>query len=208
MGAKDTMQNFFMGMDGQMTSGYGAKTISTPMGPFKWDDNINMWVNTNNGMVMSNISFQDQFAMIDYGTSDGSGFQGDPVTLSISPTSWGNFNAGSAASDIWASASGPTTLGSATAVTFTINSIGGVSNTISVALSINVIGAIGGLPGLRYAKNAGGKTTYTTPITMTSGDTLKVGITPLSLSECSAATITVSKASTGAVIGTISGYYN
>jgi len=207
MGAKDTMQNFFMGMAGQMTSGYGAKTISTPMGPFKWDDNINMWVNTNNGMVMSNISFQDQFAMIDYGTTDGSGLQADPgtVTVSISPTSWGNFTGGNAGTDIWASAAGPTALiASATPVTFTINASGGLPNTISVSLSVEIVGFGGG--SLIYGKNALAKAVYSTPFTMSNGDTLKLGIAASAFSDATAI-ITVRNAANQNVIGTVSGSF-
>jgi len=206
MGAKDTMQNFFMGMAGQMTSGYGAKTISTPMGPFKWDDNINMWVNTNNGMVMSNISFQDQFAMIDYGTSDGSGLQADPVTVSISPSSWGNFTAGNAGTDVWASAAGPTTLASATAVTFAIKTLNNTPTSINVSLTLTVQGLIGGAPSAIYGKNALAKATYSTPFTMSDGDTLKLGVSTPVFSEAGV-TITVRNAANQNVIGTVSGSY-
>jgi len=207
MGAKDTMQNFFMGMAGQMTSGYGAKTISTPMGPFKWDDNINMWVNTNNGMVMSNISFQDQFAMIDYGTSDGSGLQADPVTVSISPSSWGNFTAGNAGTDVWASAAGPTTLASATAVTFAIKTLNNTPTSINVSLTLTTQGLVGGGPSAIYGKNALSKATYSTPFTISDGDTLKLGVSTSALSEASLITITVRNAANQNVIGTVSGSY-
>jgi hypothetical protein len=208
MGAKDTMQNFFMGMAGQMTSGYGAKTISTPMGPFKWDDNINMWVNTNNGMVMSNISFQDQFAMIDYGTTDGSGLQADPVTVSISPTSWGNFTGGNAGTDIWASASGPTALiASATPVTFAIKTLNNTPTSINVSLTLTLQGLIGGTPATIYGKNALSKATYSTPFTMSDGDTLKLGVSTSAFSEASVVTITVRNAENQNVIGTVSGSF-
>lgn len=206
MGAKDTMQNFFMGMAGQMASGYGAKTVSTPMGPFKWDDNINMWVNTNNGVVMSNISFQDQFAMIDYGTSDGSGLQGEPISVTISPTSWGNFTAGNAGTDVWASDTGPVALvANATPVTFTINSFAGAPNSISVSLSVEIVGT--GSATLIYAKNALSEAPYTTPITMESGDTLKVGLTVAALSNATAI-ITVRNAANQSIIGTVSGSFS
>jgi|LakMenEpi03Aug12_release.lakeMendotaPanAssembly.Ray.scaffolds.fasta_scaffold436646_2 hypothetical protein len=206
MGAKDTMQNFFMGMAGQMASGYGAKTVSTPMGPFKWDDNIQMWVNTNNGVVMSNISFQDQYAMIDYGTSDGSGLQGDPVSVTISPTSWGNFTAGNAGTDVWASAAGPVALvADATPVTFTINSFAGALNSINVSLSVEIVGT--GSATLIYAKNALSEAPYTTPITMVTGDTLKVGLTVAALSNATAI-ITVKNAANESVIGTVSGSFS
>jgi hypothetical protein len=199
MGAKDTMQNFFMGMAGQMTSGYGAKTISTPMGPFKWDDNINMWVNTNNGVVMSNISFQDQFAMIDYGTTDGSGLQGNLLSVTISPTSWGNFDEGLAGTDVWVSTAGAvSSVLSATPVTFTING----ATSITVSLTLELVGL--GSASLIYVKNSGLKTAYTTPITIASGDTLKIGLSVAALSDGNG-TITVRNAVNQNILQTISG---
>ena len=68
---RSSMKNFFAAMGSQMMGGYGAKTISTPMGPFQWDDNLQVWVNTNNGMQMNNIAFQDAMAMLDYSTETG-----------------------------------------------------------------------------------------------------------------------------------------
>lgn len=68
---RSSMKNFFTAMGSQMMGGYGAKTISTPMGPFQWDDNLQVWVNTNNGMQMNNIAFQDAMAMLDYNTAAG-----------------------------------------------------------------------------------------------------------------------------------------
>lgn len=68
---RSSMKNFFAAMGAQMMGGYGAKTISTPMGPFQWDDNLQVWVNVNNGMQMNNIAFQDAMAMMDYNTAAG-----------------------------------------------------------------------------------------------------------------------------------------
>jgi hypothetical protein len=68
---RSSMKNFFAAMGSQMMGGYGAKTISTPMGPFQWDDNLQVWVNTNNGMQMNNIAFQDAMAMLDYNNESG-----------------------------------------------------------------------------------------------------------------------------------------
>lgn len=68
---RSSMKNFFAAMGAQMMGGYGAKTISTPMGPFQWDDNLQVWVNINNGMQMNNIAFQDAMAMVDYNTAAG-----------------------------------------------------------------------------------------------------------------------------------------
>jgi hypothetical protein len=84
MGAKDTMKTFFTAMNEAVvpTRGYGPKIISTPMGPFAWNDNLNAWVNSSNGMQMNNIAFQDMYAMMDYGTATG-----DAATLpTSSPT--------------------------------------------------------------------------------------------------------------------------
>ena len=207
MGVGKAMKIFMEGMqNSMMSSGYTGKIVNTPMGPFKWNDNINMWVNTNNGVVMSNISFQDQFAMIDYGTTDGSGLQGDPVSVTISPTSWGNFTAGNAGTDVWASDTGPVALvANATPVTFTINSFAGAPNSISVSLSVAIVGT--GSATLIYAKNALSEAPYTTPITMASGDTLKVGLTVAALSNATAI-ITVQNAENQSVIGTVSGSFS
>ena len=72
MGVKQSMNTFFSAMQGQNSSGYGGRLVNTPMGPFRWDDNFNMWINVNNGMALSNISFQDEFAiMMNYDTLSG-----------------------------------------------------------------------------------------------------------------------------------------
>lgn len=72
MGVKQSMNTFFNAMQGQNSSGYGGRLVNTPMGPFRWDDNFNMWINVNNGMALSNISFQDEFAiMMNYDTLSG-----------------------------------------------------------------------------------------------------------------------------------------
>ena len=89
---RSSMKNFFAAMGAQMMGGYGAKTISTPMGPFQWDDNLQVWVNINNGMQMNNIAFQDAMAMVDYNTAAGDESQfsclytiqaNDPDTVAI-----------------------------------------------------------------------------------------------------------------------------
>lgn len=96
MGARDTMKTFFAAMNEAVvpTRGYGPRIISTPMGPFSWDDNIQAWINTNNGMRMDNIAFQDMYAMIDYSTTgDGGGAADDRAPYNINPTltpsNWG-----------------------------------------------------------------------------------------------------------------------
>jgi hypothetical protein len=98
MGVKKTMDIFFEAMNGQLapTKGYGSKVISTPMGPFGWNDALQTWVNTNNGMQMNNIAFQDMNAIMDYDTLEGGGdynkVASNPykiTTLAFSPTTQG-----------------------------------------------------------------------------------------------------------------------
>jgi hypothetical protein len=203
MGVKDTMNNFFTSMSGKMASGSAQKSITTPMGPFTWDDNLQMWVNTNNGMVMSNVAFQDQFAMMDYDVTNETGVANLYDALTLSPTTWGNFTGAIAGTDAWASSSGPVALASANNVKFTFTES---TPTISVTIAKNITATTGGQPTLVYSKNGGAKTTYTTAITMTGGDTLKVGLTIASLTE-GFGTITVTNATTGKVLGVVSGDY-
>lgn len=58
MGVKKTMQTFFEGMQGGSAK-YGGRIVNTAMGPFKWDQLNESWVNINNGFRLSNISMQD-----------------------------------------------------------------------------------------------------------------------------------------------------
>jgi hypothetical protein len=60
---------------------------------------------------------------------------------------------------------------------------------------------------LIYAKNALSEAPYTTPITMVTGDTLKVGLTVAALSNATAI-ITVKNAANESVIGTVSGSFS
>lgn len=84
MGVKQSMNTFFSAMQGQNSSGYGGRIVNTPMGPFQWDDNSNMWVNVNNGMALNNISFQDEFAMMAYDTLSGGGNDATITATSVS----------------------------------------------------------------------------------------------------------------------------
>lgn len=77
MGVGKSMRTFFEGMENQFLSGYSSKIISTPMGPFRWDDNRELWENVNNGMVLNNISFQDMMFM---GYDSISGDNGSPAS--------------------------------------------------------------------------------------------------------------------------------
>lgn len=64
MGVERSMKIFFEGMQGQFIGdGYGPRIVSTPMGPFRWNDHRELWENVNNGMVLNNISFQDMMFM-------------------------------------------------------------------------------------------------------------------------------------------------
>lgn len=111
MGAKDTMKTFFAAMNEAVvpTRGYGPKIISTPMGPFSWNDNLQTWVNTNNGMQMNNIAFQDMYAMMDYATLGGGGGPADdrsPYDINpvLTPSLWGvitGITAGASSTTYW-----------------------------------------------------------------------------------------------------------
>jgi hypothetical protein len=83
MGVGKSMKTFISSMTEQVgMAGYGSKIKSTPLGPFRWNDTIQLWENVNNGMVMNNVSFQDMFIM-GYETNSG-----DNGTPSI-PFNWG-----------------------------------------------------------------------------------------------------------------------
>lgn len=71
MGVGRSMKIFMEAMQNSMTyKGFSGKILNTPMGPFKWDDNLQMWVNQNNGFAMPNISMQDMM-MLGYETLSG-----------------------------------------------------------------------------------------------------------------------------------------
>lgn len=76
------------------TRGYGPKIVSTPMGPFSFNDTLGVWVNANNGMQMPNIAFQDMYAMMDYGVADGAKnivTSSAPSGFTPNPVDWGNY---------------------------------------------------------------------------------------------------------------------
>jgi hypothetical protein len=70
MGVKKTMNTFFEGMQSGLPSKTGEKIINTAMGPFKWDQLNESWVNVNNGFRLPNISMQD-LLLIGYETLSG-----------------------------------------------------------------------------------------------------------------------------------------
>jgi hypothetical protein len=85
MGVKKQMDTFFASLKEQ--TGYSGRLINTPMGPFRWNDATELWENVNNGMVMNKISFMDEFAMMDYGVTDGGADIIAPVYLNLDFTS-------------------------------------------------------------------------------------------------------------------------
>ena len=140
------------------------------MGPFRWNDLIQLWENVNNGMVMNNVSFQDMFMM---GYDVDSGDNAGGLNVSLSPSNWGTLNDcdGQATTVFWSTDSnGDTNIANAKTVTFNIS--GG-----SILISIEISQVIGvGLTTIKYSKNSGAAQTYTTPFTVTNGDTLKIGL--------------------------------
>jgi len=167
MGAKDTMKTFFAAMNGNVvpTRGYGPKIISTPMGPFAWNDNLNAWVNSNNGMQMNNIAFQDMYAMMDYGTATG-----DAATLpTSSPTTINTLTFSPTTQNI-DNLSGDVAL----TPTFTIS-----GNSTAVALKWNILTGSIDTTVIKYKKNGGVLTTWaqntsTGAVTFASGDTIEI----------------------------------
>ena len=86
MGVKRIMETFFAGMQDQSMSGFGGRIVNTPMGPFRWNDGMQLWENVNNGMVMNNISFQDSMMLMDYAAYDG----GSAPITAVTPFTPGN----------------------------------------------------------------------------------------------------------------------
>ncbi len=167
MGAKDTMKTFFTAMNAAVvpTRGYGPKIISTPMGPFAWNDNLNAWVNSNNGMQMNNIAFQDMYAMMDYGTATG-----DAATLpTSSPTTINTLTFSPTTQNI------DNLLGDvALTPTFTIS-----GNSTAVALKWDILTGSIDTTVIKYKKNGGVLTTWaqntsTGAVTFASGDTIQI----------------------------------
>jgi len=170
---KSTMKIFFEGMQANMLSGgYTSKIIATPMGPFKWNDVMELWENVNNGMVMNNMSFQDMMTMGYETLGGGADYIEVPDRSATLSGSFGNINDVTSARAIrWASASGPqATLANATPVT-----VLSINRTITIALTSTVQVGSGNI-GMRWAKNttSGSGTTYTTTFTVNDGDVLRI----------------------------------
>jgi len=86
MGVNKSMKIFFEAMQGNMISGSVGKLLNTPMGPFKWDDLQEAWINVNNGFRLSNISMQEMLLIGYEGGLDGS--SDVPVPCDYGVDSW------------------------------------------------------------------------------------------------------------------------
>jgi hypothetical protein len=174
MGVGKHMKTFFAAMTEQVgMGGYGPKIKMTPMGPFKWNDNIQLWENVNNGSTMNNISFQDM-NMMDYDTLGG-GNRGSALNFNptLTPADWGNLNTMDTAGTVyWASSTGVQVL-VANAANVAFSNLGA---SISVTLTISkTVGS--DLGSIRYSLNGGAPQIYSTALTISNTDTLKVGVT-------------------------------
>lgn len=190
---KTTMKIFFEAMEGTIIGdGYSSKVISTPMGPFRWNDTIELWENVNNGMVMNNISFQDMMIM-GYETSSG-----DNGTTTIGPdvkpiltNSFGNIIGMTTGTIIrWSSVSGPqTSLLNGSTVAFS-----DITTPITIRLSTTVTQGSGqGLTNLYYSINGATGITYSVAgFTIADGQNLRIaGRTPNDLGSAAGATGTI-----------------
>lgn len=173
---KSTMKIFFESMQGTVlgNAGYSSRIVPTPMGPFKWNETLELWENVNNGMVMSNISLND-LMMIGYDNIGGGPETQEEqfVTGNLGVLTGTNGVAlTSASTDYWAaSGAAVTVLANGSAITFT--------KTVSIEFLRTDLGNSTPTQ-MFYSKNGGAKTIYSTAISMNIGDTLKIGIrTPI-----------------------------
>lgn len=200
MSARKTMKTFFAAMNEQVgMGGYGPKIKSTPMGPFRWNDLIQLWENVNNGMVMNNVSFQDMF-MMGYDADSGDNGTSGNFNPTLIPTGWGNADGGDTANTVyWASNSGGTTTPYGNRVVFT-----NLSGPITVTLTLS--GTFGQNPSnIKYRTDDGAAKTYATPITISNNDGLSIGYTtPNLLSAAGSGTIVVTNTTTSTVLANIS----
>jgi len=210
MGARDTMKTFFAAMNEQVVStrGYGPKVVSTPMGPFSWNDVLQVWVNNNNGMQMNNIAFQDMYAFVDLESIGGGGEDivevpdANPV---LTPSSWGSFTSTGTSNGIpdgstslwYASATGATGITGAANVVFT-----GINKNISVSMYLS--STSGNTFAIRYALNGSGTFAgYTTAISIANGNSLKVGLQSLAATNTGTGTLTIYNTTTGITLAGI-----
>jgi len=201
MGVKEHMKTFFAAMTEQVSmGGYGSKIKMTPMGPFKWNDNIQLWENVNNGSTMNNISFQD-INMMDYDTLEGGGNRGSALNLipTLTPADWGNLNIMDTAGTVyWASSTGVQVL-VANAANVAFSNLGA---SISVTLTISkTIGS--NLGPITYSLNGSASEIYSTALTISNTDSLKVGVTTLGGFGSGSGNIIVTNATTSTVLDQI-----
>lgn len=171
MGVERSMKIFFEGMQGQfIDGGYGPRIVSTPMGPFRWNDHRELWENVNNGMVLNNISFQDMMTMGYETLGGGADYIEVPDRSATLSGSFGNINGVTdARATRWASTTGPQSLvANASSVTFT-----SLNRTISISLVSTLSSGTTNI-GMRWSRNNASALTYTTPFTINNGDTLKI----------------------------------
>jgi len=175
MGVGKHMKTFFAAMTEQVgMGGYGPKIKMTPMGPFKWNDNIQLWENVNNGSTMNNISFQDM-NMMDYDVLEGGGNRGSPLNFNptLTPADWGNLNTmDTASTNYWASSTGAQLLvANAANVAFS-----NLSASITVTLTSSASSGTVHPSAIKYSLNGAAAQTYSTALTISNTDTLKVGV--------------------------------
>lgn len=179
MGVSKIMNTFFAGMQDQVMSSKSGRLVNTPMGPFKWNDNIELWENVNNGMVMNNISLND-LMMIGYESvggdlvsdKDKSFFTGSMGVLTAS----GGAALTLANTDYWAAiGAASTTLANGSEITFKRPcTITIVRNDDDVSIPSQTF----------YSINNGAKTQNTgSPISVSVGFKLKVGIRTMAVSD-------------------------
>lgn len=175
MGVGKDMKNFIASMTEQTGfGGYGAKIKSTPMGPFRWNDMIQLWENVNNGMVMNNISFQDMF-MMDYDTIGG----GEVVDTSESVYEWGFIDWASGVNNVTNFSSD--TGGQASSALANIITFKNLPQVLSIGLtaSYNLTGATSDKL-YKFVVNKSGTVLNippTTGFTVGNGDTLRIAAT-------------------------------
>lgn len=204
MGVGKSMKTFISAMTEQTgMGGYGSKIKSTPMGPFKWNDLTQLWENVNNGMVMNNVSFQDMF-MMNYESTGGDNGTANTGLILI-PSDWGNIDGMTTAlTDYYASSTGAQTLSAnATTVQFT-------NLAAPITVSMGFVGSFGTTPSIKYIKNSGSLTNYTTPITINNNDTLKIaaGTPNLVGGGSGVGTIRVTNVTTSTILDDIPYSYN
>ena len=199
MGVGKDMKTFFAAMNEQVgMGGYGGKIKSTPMGPFRWNDTIQLWENVNNGMTMNNVAFHDMF-MMDYESNSGDSAVPSNFNPTLTPSDWGTLEGMDQSGEYWARTGGATiTQIIANAVTFT-----NLSGPITITLTIT--GNIGTpLTNIRYKLDGAAIATYSTPLTISNNSVLYVGCTtPIGVSILGIGNIVVTNTTTSTILDTI-----